>query len=205
MKWKWILFLFILSTKAIYAQKTQGFDAGLVFGINATQIDGDRMGGFNKVGIRAGLYAQRTFKKDWAYRIEMAYSQKGSKRIYDENGPIGGIWDKANADYIEVPLLFIFHHKSKFNFMGGISNGFIMRKKVMNDFFGETSAEFFRKYEGSFIIGSSYPINKNWSIEGRYQQSILSVAKSQFPIYSYLTNFMIHKMLTVQLAYKLQQ
>lgn len=200
-----LLILYICFTQYIYAQQPKGFVAGVLFGLNATQIDGDAMGGFNKLGLRGGFYVQRNLNKKMAYRIEMAYSQKGSKRIYDEFGAVGGIWDKAISDYIEVPLLLKYHAYKKIDALGGISTGYIIRKKVENYTYGEASSDFFRKLESSFIIGVSYPVNSKWSVEARYQQSILSVAKSHFPIYSSYTNFMIHKILSFQLIYKLQQ
>lgn len=190
--------------KQTNAQNKDGFEAGFILGINASQIDGDLMGGFNKVGLRTGVYAQREFKKNWKYRIEMAYSQKGSKRLYNEYGAIGGIWDKAKADYIEVPLMLQYQTKKKIKVLAGLCTGAIIHHSVIDYNFGEANSNFYRKAEFSFIAGIAYPINKKWNIEARYQGSLLSVAKSALPIFNVYTNSMTHKLISVQLVYKLQ-
>ncbi|MFZ1749084.1 MAG: hypothetical protein WAU01_02785, partial [Saprospiraceae bacterium] len=58
--------------------QAQHFKATAILGINASQIDGDTLFGYNKAGITAGarLSYQNTGKIDVA--LEMLYSQRGS-------------------------------------------------------------------------------------------------------------------------------
>lgn len=184
------------------AQNT--FQASLITGVNLTQIDGDQMGGFNKAGVRFGLQVSRSIKNDFTYYLELVYSQKGSRRIYNEDGPIGGIWDRARTDYMEVPLLLGWKRKKGLEWQAGLAGGFLARKSVYDYNFGYSPSEFFRRAELSFIGGIKYKISTRTSVSIRYQQSVLSVAKSGIPIWSTYTNFMIHKMLGFQVLYHLK-
>lgn len=196
------IFIFFFSwfwtSNAQPAFKANGF-----IGLNLSQIDGDRMDGFNKLGFRLAFQVGRDFKKDFSYYIELAYSQKGSRRIYNENGPVGGIWDLAKTDYIELPLFLGWRRNKHIEFQGGLHAGFLARSSVFDYNFGYTSTEFIRKGELGFLLGVNYQINRGWSAGFRYQQSILSVAQSGIPIWNTYTNILIHKVLGFQMVYHL--
>src|SRR5258706_10632378 len=94
-----IFFLFfILITNLIYAQN---FNAGLRFGIDGSQVNGDNLSGFNKAGIIAGAYVSRKFSDLISLQMEMVYIQKGSRKPTDMNNS----YYRLRVHYIEVPVL----------------------------------------------------------------------------------------------------
>ena len=54
-------------------------DAGLVAGLNASQIDGDDLAGFDKVGLTGGIKTTMEFESVWRMNMEFLYSERGSR------------------------------------------------------------------------------------------------------------------------------
>ena len=55
------IFFFLISAWNVQAQE---FGAALLIGSNFSQVDGDQLGGYNKVGLNAGLEINRQIKPD---------------------------------------------------------------------------------------------------------------------------------------------
>ena len=68
----------------------QNFDAGLTGGFCTSQVSGDNLSGYNKLGSRFGAYISYPINKKMSYQLEMQHLQKGSKKPYTENSPVGG-------------------------------------------------------------------------------------------------------------------
>jgi len=82
------------------------FGAGIVAGVNVSQIDGDLFTGFNKVGFRGGLESAIYINKRLDIVLGLLYVQKGSKTDSNLNftGDIPPNTE-INLDYMEVPFL----------------------------------------------------------------------------------------------------
>ena len=85
----------ILSTMAVQAQIMHGnkddnfrvFDAGVIVGMNFTQVHGDNLAGFNKFGLNTGAIAHINLNKSWSVSFEVLYTQKGSATFPDPIDP----------------------------------------------------------------------------------------------------------------------
>ncbi len=96
--------LFIASLKT----QAQGFNASIIAGLNASQITGDSLGGFNKAGLVAGAAIKRSFRKSKSsVQLEFLYARKGSRSKVDtsSSGPAKPIFN-LTLTYIELPLLY---------------------------------------------------------------------------------------------------
>src|SRR4051812_48570184 len=100
---KRILFFVILFSIAGLSTKGQstGFGSGLRLGIAGTQVNGDRLSGFNKVGIVGGLFITRHFNKSFSWQFEMVYVQKGSRKPTTKDNT----YYLLRVNYIELPLM----------------------------------------------------------------------------------------------------
>lgn len=56
----------------------QGFDAGLVGGVTASQVDGDQYSGFKKLGMTAGVFVNREIDHDIHWQMEIRYETRGA-------------------------------------------------------------------------------------------------------------------------------
>lgn len=74
-----IVVVFFLIT--ILEARGQGFRAGVIAGVSATQISGDQLGGFDKAGIVAGGSVSTILSPKFDLQMEILYFQKGAKKI----------------------------------------------------------------------------------------------------------------------------
>src|SRR5690554_2436533 len=97
-----LLFIaFMLSNMQSIAQ---GFNTGILAGINASQVSGDNYSGFNKAGILVGLFTNLDVSEKVNLQFEINYSQKGSrKNPKTDEGDHEFFLLRLN--YIEVPML----------------------------------------------------------------------------------------------------
>src|SRR5690349_18221458 len=70
------LLISLCSGSPIHAQR---FSAALVGGLNASQIDGDELAGFDKLGLTGGIKAMMSLGKRWEANVEFLYSERGSQ------------------------------------------------------------------------------------------------------------------------------
>jgi hypothetical protein len=76
---KKLLYGIIIAWSVLLAQQVsaQSFLGALAFGGNLTQVDGDEMYGFKKLGFNVGVSAIYPFTDKWSMSIEASFSQKG--------------------------------------------------------------------------------------------------------------------------------
>jgi hypothetical protein len=109
----------------------------------------------------------------WSAQLEIMYIQKGSRHNYNpEKGDYAFYF--LQLDYIEVPVLFLFHQK-KFTFELGPSFGFLLKEEEYNEVQELTGYRPFNKNELNYNIGISYEIYKNWGMNWRYSNSLTPI------------------------------
>ena len=99
--------------------QAQLFKGGIVAGLNLTQIDGDELGGYDKIGLNVGVIADIYLAETFSLSMEILYSQKGASTGLIENNQ--GIPFKWKWDYIELPFVFHYNDKNKMNFGLGLA------------------------------------------------------------------------------------
>ncbi len=167
--------LLCFSLQSIHAQAQQRFKAGLLFGLNASQIRGDESAGYNKLGLHGGLRAVAVLKERMDLSIELLYAQRGSYL----KGGISTAGDlKINLQYAEVPVLFTYkdwlHEEDnyyKIQASGGFSYGRLLSVKAEGSFHDEET-EHFNTNDISFTIGAEYFTNRHFSIGARWTTSL---------------------------------
>lgn len=164
-----LLFCFGVS----YAQEFKG---GLVLGINASQVDGDNLSGYNKIGPLLGVSITRKLKADhFSVRGEFLLSVKGAKAFIDENNI--GVVDlrKLNNVYIDIPLMLQYQYK-KFTFEAGPTLG-VLLYATREDIKGKTTVTSdYNRFELAAFLGVDYGLKKGWSVFGRYSYSMMCIA-----------------------------
>lgn len=125
------IFLFILSFSLIISEQSfsQHILGALSAGVNLSQVDGDEVYGFKKVGFTGGPSVIIPFGKDkkWSVTLELLYSQLGSrqKSVYGASDTIrdstrAGFYDgyRLSLNYVQIPV--IVHFTDKRFIAGGI-------------------------------------------------------------------------------------
>lgn len=173
-------FLFIFSKNETQAQT---FQAGIIAGVNLSQLNGDDLAGFNQIGLNFGGRVVVDFGEKWRWNLDILLSQKGSNKGKDDS-PSTPI-DTYRLNYAEVP--FMVSYKDwlddsgdtefyKMHFTTGFSVGRLVDFKVV-DFVGQDISDLqdFKRTAVDLIIGATYYINEHIGINGQYSFALLDV------------------------------
>ena len=171
--------LFLLSVlEIVHAQNTreqQLFVGYIAAGMNATQIAGDRMAGYRKVGANAGVGAYIMYKPFFSNSIELTYSMKGSQETFKKQDPLA--FRKYSFDYVEIPVLFNYHEGDIAIFHGGFTFGRLIRYELYQasglvlpdepkkwDFAATVGATFLIKQRFGLNVKANFSMNSLWDL-----------------------------------------
>ncbi len=156
-----------------YPSEAQRFKAAAVAGLNASQIDGDKLYGFNKLGLSAGGRLSYANEGRMDVAIEMLYSQRGSAVRMLANDP----GDIIRLDYLELPVLFSvrdwYVEKDgyyKVHAETGLSFGYLFGVETPG-----YKEEYFEKHDVSWMIACGIRFNKRIGASLRYTTSLMHI------------------------------
>lgn len=171
-----LLICFILS--AIWHPNLygQGFNAAVLSGVNAAQIDGDDLAGYNKLGMHCGLKVSYFVRSKIDFSTELLVSQRGSSETFS----FGQAVDRQSIqlDYIELPVMITVHdwlidesyYKVRAEF--GFSYANLFNSSSQNSFFDSSLSEF-KSNDFGFLFGLGYRFTEKLGINVRYTRSII--------------------------------
>ena len=180
-----LLVVFAIFLSQANAQVFERFGAGLIGGMTASQIDGDDLAGYNKLGFTAGIRGTAEIKPWLDFAVELLYSQRGSRS--EARLSTSPSRRKIELGYIELPLMIIlkdwkYNADSKRNSyykvraLAGISVGRLISASSFDnsglESFDDNLADAFNSNDLGFLIGLGYNFTKNLGIEGRFNRSM---------------------------------
>ena len=187
------------------------FRAGVFGGINLSQIEGDGVSGYKKIGLNAGLTTSYRLHKHWSINLEMAYSEKGSfEKTYDQF--------ECQMNYIEVPVYISFHdwvvatnknrYYSRVKANAGLAYGRLLNGKVTNNLTTLPDEDFeatFRKNDFSIVLGAAFYFSPEFSFDFRWVQSLIGIntISTIGPANNIYNNAWIHNTISFRLMYVL--
>ena len=201
---KKILVLLLLAAPLAFlsgATHAQGrFDASVFAGLNMCQIDGDAEGGCNHPGLRAGVGTSFPLGSDvhspWRMVVELAFTNKGSFiKDYDYT---------YSVSYIELPLMLCYSAMdTRLRLAAGVAPA--LRVAATASYGDQLAADNFTAVDWLPLTASvSYRFSDHLGIEGRYQNSMLSITKQNgsgtYRIFRSNTGC-FHNLVTVGLTY----
>ena len=172
-----IFILLILTTIFCFHQscEAQTFDAGVVLGVNASQIDGDKLAGFNKLGLHAGLVVLINLQSKWKVQTELLFSQRGS-RLELISGQANDPFE-MHLNYVEIPVVVSFmdwldeeDNFYKLHFQAGLSYGNLVSKKIENNLYAPAEDDF-NNNDVSWLVGFTFYANTKLGLTFRYSRS----------------------------------
>jgi hypothetical protein len=178
---------------------SQRFIGGIAAGMNITQVDGDEVFGYNKVGFNGGPYVKLMLdkKQRFSLTMELLYTQKGAQKKYPApEGIMVAFEDTAlidfryieenmkyfynlQTDYLEIPLLVHFEDPhSKFSIGLGLSWArLVYVKEIQHDF------RRFSATDSTFNVRGARRLNTTVN-SGRYHKNDFGIiADVKIPIY----------------------
>jgi len=163
-----VLFCGILTTTNSHAQS---FGGGIIAGASTSQVAGDLLGGFNKIGFLTGAYTSLNVKENISFQFEITYIEKGSKNPNIHKKNIAEI----TLSYVEVPISINLQQKENLGVEVGILPAFLINAE-MNDYFSEIEIDpAFEKYDFGVFAGINYHITDNIILNTRISNSIIPI------------------------------
>ncbi|MGE0089322.1 MAG: porin family protein [Bacteroidales bacterium] len=177
----------------------QTFGGGFLAGLSMSQLDGDSFGGFNKAGFAGGIYTNTQINKKLDLQLELRYVQKGS---HSADKDLNFYSSKLN--YIEIPLFLRYKIYSKLYADLGLAIGYLQKSTEDKDGYGDLPADPpFNETEFSALVGIEYNFIKRFSVNVRYNYSILPVRDHPGEQTWYLNKGQYNSVLTICIYYQL--
>jgi hypothetical protein len=153
----------------------QGFGGGLYAGITTSQVTGDNIGGFNKVGAWGGGFTDYRFTPRSTLQLELSFIQKGSRQAPTVKND--GILYVHNQNILEIPVMYRWYGIKNMSIELGLQAGIILQTVERGNTIPTTvNNPLFQPAEFSGAAGLSYYLWKNKiEINMRYANSILSL------------------------------
>ena len=190
-----IFFFFILlfSGSKLEAQIIKG---EAILGMNLSQVDGDEVYGFKKIGANVGGGVLVPFGKRgrWDASFEVLYSQEGSKQgqqYYDStyytcNGDsviVTGEY-RLNLHYMKIPVMVMFTDKEFISFGAGFSWGRLVGVKEWEQGKLAESTSLnsgtYNKNDFSMLADFRIRIYKSLKFNLRYEYSLVKIRTREF-------------------------
>lgn len=151
--------------------KAQEFNGGLLAGVAAAEISGDRLEGPNKPGIYAGAFVNRYITQRSSLQMELNFVQKGSRKNPDS---LDYSTYLLRLNYVELFLHYKWDFGDRFTLEAGPSLGVLVNKYEEADGFILEEPEF-QSTDLSANIGLFVTITDRLRFNLRYSNSILAV------------------------------
>jgi len=151
--------------------QAQNFGGGIIAGISTSQVSGDQLGGFNKVGFLVGAFTNKSISQLLSLQMEMTYIQKGSDNPKMNENSISDI----SLSYVGIPLLLKYQQSNTIAIEGGIETAFLISSSD-NDIYGKiTNTREFNTTDIGIFIGLDYSIRPRLTLNSRISNSILPI------------------------------
>ena len=163
--------------------QAQNFGGGIILGLSTSQVGGDDLGGFNKAGLLAGVFANKSISPLLSFQMEMTYIQKGSNNpnMNDYKSKNVGKPD-ISLNYIEVPILLQYQQNTTLKIEGGIQFANLING-YYNDSYGEitySGTTPFIKNDIGLLLGMDYKFSGTLSLNTRISNSILPIGEEDY-------------------------
>ena len=177
-----LLFLLLISLIPKESIQAQRFSAAIVGGLNACQIDGDDLAGFDKVGLSGGIKAIMLFDSPLALNMEFLYNERGSRPDIFNSDYDPDI--EVSLKYAELPVYITYgdwwQEESgyyKVAALAGLSYGRLIKASTIDNFHSSEESydllvPYFNENDISWILGFNYRMSSHWGITARYTRGI---------------------------------
>jgi hypothetical protein len=165
---------------------SQNFSGGVRAGLTLSEVSGDQLGGPNKPGLFAAIFANTYISEFHQLQLELLYTQKGSKSIPNEANDFYTY--KFYLQYVEVPIVLIYDlQATRVNFLRWFSAESGLAFSYLVGYYEEMNSRQidlsnekpFNKFELNLLLGVNYHINPSLEASLRFTQGISPIRPHQ--------------------------
>lgn len=155
----------------------QSFRAGLQLGLAASQVTGDQLAGFNKVGMFGGVFVNYPTGDLGDIQLELNFIQKGSrKNAHPDKGDYEQYIMRLN--YVSLPLFYRFKFKKILSIELGAEFAYLISSKEF-DVYGIITPDprkaDFRDFDLSAFAGLGIKFYDRFRLVFRYSYSVMPI------------------------------
>ena len=183
---------------------TQGFQGGLLAGLNASQVDGDSYSGYHKPGIVAGAYVLTNLSRTVFSGMEIKFAQKGSRK--NPNPKTGDQTQYImRLNYIDIPFYLGIHTSFKTSILGGLSAGYLMSGNEYDNYgkFSPQDQHAFNNIDIQGFLGFRFQMTDRLSIDLRGAYSLVPIREQPGDVFPYWLDSQFSNLLNTTLLYRL--
>jgi len=173
------LFLLIFYISGEINAQERRFNAGIVAGFTAAQLNGDQSAGYNKVGLTGGIKGIIYLNDRWNLNTEFLFSQRGSRYPTGINNPSPGAPFNITTNYVDIPVYATIgdwlsedetYYRISLDL--GAAYGRLISSKVTDTPF-DNNVDLFQKSDLYILAGVRYIANRNIAFYFRYNRSLV--------------------------------
>ena len=165
-----LLILLICCLCTAHSEAQRRFEGYLLGGGNLSQIDGDKLSGFNKIGLQGGARVHTIFTDRWEMSVGMLYSQQGASRNLNDSP--SAVFERIQLNLVEVPVLVHFNDW-KFQVGAGLSYARLINYSV-EDIFGEdvTDQQTYNDNLLQVVAGVTFRFSERFGLNVRWSRQL---------------------------------
>lgn len=158
----------------------QGFGGGIYGGISTSQVSGDGIGGFNKIGGWGGAFTDYRFTPRSTLQLELSFIQKGARQAPTVKN--GNILKFYNQNMLEIPVMYRWYGIKNMSIELGLQAGILLSTLERETNFQDTrNSNAYRPAEMSGAAGLSYYFWKGKiEVNMRYSNSFFTLKTRQW-------------------------
>ena len=166
-----IILVFVIVGFAQNSLHAQYFSGGILVGVTASQIDGDQMVGYDKLGFSGGIFVRYQFTEKIALESELKYIMKGAAR----NDSLAQNSYKLSLNYFEIPVLFNYRFAKRFEGEVGFATALLAKAtQILPE--GDFSYAGVDNLDFSYVLGINYLVTKKLRLNLKFSHSVRAVS-----------------------------
>tara|TARA_B100000427_G_scaffold237498_1_gene200365 strand:+ start:42 stop:686 length:645 start_codon:yes stop_codon:yes gene_type:complete len=155
--------------------KALQFKGGVIGGITMSQIHGDGVGGFNKLGVNAGFTIQVLNSKYRGVNLGVIYNQKGSRKPPNPNIEGDNTW-AYKFTYFDLPVVYTMEIEGVHVEFGVQPSVLISAKENMYNVGYDPTGIPVKDFDLSVVLGAQLQIDHKMRLFTRLTQSAIAIA-----------------------------
>lgn len=171
------IFLIIFSARHSYAQDNV-FSAQIITDVNFSQIRGDLLAGYHRVGYGAGVGISYRMAPMWNAHVHLMYRNAGSR-----SSPFTDVKRSIDIHMAQIPVYASYltwwdNGLSRIHFDIGMVFGRVVRSRIDFPQF-EENLPFIRQNDFSLLAGMGFWFNIHHGLNVRYIRSLTTLMENQ--------------------------
>ena len=195
-----VLTLLVFICANLPAQK---FDSYLNAGISASQIDGDKLNGYHKLGAVFGWDIIINIADEWKLNTGLQYIGKGAK--VSPNMVVGD-YLKTQLNYVSLPIV-LQYYQNRLYFEAGVLPGYLFNAYVKDiEKYKRKDDGYYNNLDLPLCLGIGWKLTDQLNVGMRINYSLLSIAgtnSSTMNVYSLA--YQLNNTISITLSKKLNK